>query len=170
MQRLRLISGFTLIELLVVLVIISLIAATAVLSSTGMWRQASIEASLARLESLDQHMRAFARSRGRRCELEFDTYKQQVQKVYQSEDRSQQAATRWGRRLKLTRVHLPGVSATRRKVTVPFNMSGASPTYALEFDTSSDKRCWIMFAGVSGQLTRFDSERELDEAFDLIRP
>jgi type II secretion system protein H len=168
--RLRLSSGFTLIELLVVLVIISLIAAAAVLSSTGMWRQASIEASIVRLESLDQHMRSFARSRGTGCELEFDTYEQHVRKVYHSEAQAQHAATRLGRGLNLKQVHLPGVSATRRKVTVPFGMSGVSPTYALEFDTSGGKRCWIMFAGVSGQLPRFDTERELDEAFELIRP
>lgn len=164
---LRSILGFTLIELLVVLVIVSLLAVAVVLSSTSLWRQASIESTLVRLESLDQHMRSFARSRNTPCKLEFDTFSQQARKVY--DQRHDQTATQLGRGLKLQRVRLPGVASTRRKVIVPFDGGGISPTYALEFQAGPQK-FWLLFAGVSGQSTRFDSEKELNAAFQLISP
>jgi prepilin-type N-terminal cleavage/methylation domain-containing protein len=162
--------AFTLIELLVVLVIISLTAATVVLSSTGIWRQASIESSITRLEALDQHMRAFARARGQSCALEFDTSGQHVRKLYEPAKRPDQPATGLGRGLKLERVHLAGVSSSRRKVTVPFNAAGMSPSYALEFKTTSDQRFWLLFAGVGGQSIRIPSEKDLHAALQLISP
>lgn len=169
MPRLRPLLAFTLIELLVVLVIVSLIAATVVLSSTGLWRQASLESSIARLESLDQHMRSFARSRGKTCGLEFDTFGQQVRKIYETGPRRGQSAANIGRGLHLQRVHLAGVSSTRRKVSVPFTAGGVSPTYALEFKTGN-QAIWLLFAGIGGQPTRLDSAKELHAALELISP
>jgi prepilin-type N-terminal cleavage/methylation domain-containing protein len=163
-------SAFTLLELLVVLVIVSLVATSVVLSSTGMWRQASMEATISRLESLDQHMRSYARSRGKSCELEFDTFEDQVRKVYQPEQRLDQPAIFLGRGFQLERVRMPGSSSARRKLNVRFHANGTSLTYALGFKSADNETQWLLFAGVSGQLTRLNSERDLDAAFNLISP
>ena len=162
--------AFTLIELMVVLVIISLMAATVVISSTGIWRQASIESGIARLESLDQHMRSYARARGKPCQLQFDVYKQQVSKLYDPDKRPDQPAASLGRGLKLEEIFVGSVSASRRKVSIGFDRAGMSPTYALEFKTTNNQQFWLLFAGVGGQLTRFSSEKELDAALQLITP
>lgn len=161
--------AFTLIELLVVLVIVSLVAGSVVLSSTGIWRQASTEATLNRLESLDQHMRSFARSRGKPCELVFDTYSKEVSKVYDIKERSNHGSTRLGRGFHLERVVMANRSSPRRKVAVHFDGDGSSPTYALEFEVAG-KKAWLLFAGVSGQSMRLESEKDLDAAFSVTGP
>jgi prepilin-type N-terminal cleavage/methylation domain-containing protein len=162
--------AFTLIELLVVLVIISLVAASVVLSSTGMWRQASMEATITRLESLDQHMRSYARSRGKSCELEFDTFEDHVRKVYKLNQRTDQPAIFLGRGFQLERIRMPGSSSIRRKQNVRFHANGTSLTYALGFRSVDNETQWLLFAGISGQLTRLNSERDLNAAFSLISP
>jgi prepilin-type N-terminal cleavage/methylation domain-containing protein len=160
--------AFTLIELLVVLVIVSLVAASVVISSSGMWRQASTEATISRLESLDQHMRSHARSRGKPCELQFDTFEDQVRKVYELSEDSEQAVISLGRGFELEQVRLPGVSSTKRKLNIRFHANGMTASYALGFKTSGNQTQWLLFAGASGQLTRLNSERDLNAAFKLI--
>lgn len=161
-------GGFTLIELLVVVLILSLVSATVVLRSSGIQRQAVSAAAVTRLELLDQHMRHFARSRGRPCTLELDPEQGRFRKVYDLDANKGPGWESLG--LDLAEVRTGEEKASHKRANVTFDPSGMSSTYGLRLEGAGSQGGWLVFAGVSGQMIRLDSEQDSNAAFALLAP
>lgn len=154
--------------MLVVVLILALISATVVFRSSGVQRQAVAAAAISRLELLDQHMRHFARSRGRPCALELDPERGRFRKVY---DLAADEGSGWeSLGLDLAEVRLGDEKASHKRVNVTFDAGGMSATYGFRLEGTGPQDVWLIFAGVSGEMIRLDSERDFNAAFALFAP
>ena len=148
------------------LVVVALISAIVAVRWTGVHQRARIEAAVKRLEALDQHLRAFSRSRGQASELEIDVAGGRVRKLYGAE-----SASAWesiGATIAETRI--AAEKPTRGNTAIPFDRGGASPTYGIRLTGSGSRDEWLVFAGGTGQLSRLETEGQWDATFELLQP
>jgi hypothetical protein len=158
------------VELISVVVVMALVSAVVILRWSGVHHAAIAESTLNRLETVDQHLRHFARSRGRTCVLEFDAERRRFRKQYNLVDGAGPAWESLGRVIRIEEMRIGGEKPRRAAVVIPFDAIGASPTYGLHIVGPGKREEWLVFAGVSGEMTQFESERQWNAAFELLTP
>ena len=163
-------GAFTLLELLLVLIVLSMVAVTVAVAWSGLHRRAVMADAIQRIEFFDQHMRQYARMHRSPCALKFDTKEGRVRKIY---DLQGDKGTHWhtlGRGITLKQIEVSGGGRMRSTVEIPFNRHGLSATYGIALETRGEAQRWLVVAGLSGQVTHFETEDEFDAALQLIEP
>jgi hypothetical protein len=158
------------VELISVVVVMALVSAVVILRWSGVHHAAVAESTLSRLETVDQHLRHFARSRGRTCVLEIDAERGRFRKQYDLAGGAGPAWESLGRVVRIEKTRIGGEKPRRAAAVIPFNAVGASPTYGLHIVGPGKREAWLVFAGVSGEMTQFESERQWNAAFELLTP
>lgn len=163
-------SAFTLVEMLVVVVILAFLAAVVATRWSGVHHVAVAESTRGKLQFADQHLRQFARSRHRPCLLLFDLEKSQIgkQRSIEESDGPQWESLGTGVRIDAMRVGIEKPSGRRAEISVDVN--GQTPTYGLHLIGPGKHETWLLFAGVSGQMTELKDQRAWNAAFELLTP
>ncbi len=164
---LRVRSGVTLAELLVVLVIIGLVTGVAVVQMSGVTRQAKLEQTVGILVHVDSHLREHAIRFGVCGALRFDLSRGILRSLPGSEGAGRTQSL--GNGVVIRRV----MSATRDiafgAMTVDYSCIGTTETYAVELESDGGDAVWVLFAGLSGQVTRFKDVRDVEEVLQAAR-
>jgi prepilin-type N-terminal cleavage/methylation domain-containing protein len=161
-------AGFTLVEMLVVVVVLALLAAVVATRWSGVHHGAVAESMRSKLQFVDQHLRQFARSRHRTCLLTFDLEKSQVgkERSLDGHDAPQWESLGTGVRIDAMRVGVD--KPTGRQVEISVDVNGQTPTYGLHLIGPGKRETWLLFAGVSGQMTELKDQRAWNAAFELL--
>lgn len=163
-RKLRL-SAFTLIELLVVLTVLASVAAITVPRLGGLRRRMARETAVSQLVQLDQRARHLARMNHGSVTLCIDVDSSRLWCELEGEQ--------WGPRTTLpiaadlTSFLSMREKRTSGKATVRFNPSAAE-SYAIKLTATEGGRAWILFAGISGQVSEFESSRDLQDIFERL--
>jgi type II secretory pathway pseudopilin PulG len=155
-------------ELLVVLVIVAFIAASVVVSWSGIHYNAVQESAVSRIEALDQHMRTYARTHRTECALSFEIDTGRVRKLYHSRENQNPARETLGRGMRIEDLQATFERQQSRRIDVTFRQDGTSPTYGIRLAGPGEREKWLVFAGMSGQVTRLNSEREFHAALKSV--
>jgi type II secretion system protein H len=160
--------GFTLIELLAVLVIVGLVTAMAGLRLSGTAQAARFEWAIERFTATDSLMRTHAAASGRSAQLRFQLGTGRLDRQFESRS-ANTSSVELGQNVEVARF----LSATRDvetgDVAIDYSPSGSSQTYAVELKGPGDRAAWMLFAGVTGQMTRLEEERDAGRLLQAIR-
>ncbi len=156
--------------MLVVVVVLALIAAVVVTRWSSIHHGAVSASALGRLEFVDQHLRQFARSRGRACALAFDLDGHRLRKHYLGDEEQDPAWETLGTGVELRSIRVGNEKPAGRMAEVRFDVGGISPTYGMHLAGPGAREAWLVFAGVSGQMTELTSEAAWNDAFELLEP
>ena len=163
-------AGFSLLELLVVLVLVAFVAAVVVVSWSGVHHGAVAEAAVGRLKFLDQHLRAYARTHRTECRLSFELDTARVRKLYHAKDNKNPSWESLGRGVRVEDLQSTSDETRGRRVDIPLRRDGTSPTYGVHLVGPGERELWLVFAGVSGQVTALETEREFHAALKTVSP
>jgi prepilin-type N-terminal cleavage/methylation domain-containing protein len=163
-------AGFTLVELLVVIVILALLAAVVATRWSGVHHQAVAESMRNQLQFVDQHLRQFARSRNRPCVLAFDVEKSRVGKQLSLDEDDQLQWESLGTGVRVESIRVGVDKPTSRRIEIPVDAIGQTPTYGLYLVGPGKRETWLLFAGVSGQMSELKDQRTWNAAFELLQP
>lgn len=180
-------EAFTLIEVMVVVVLMGLIAVATVWSLAGHSRDASREEVIGRIAHADRLVRMGARRLGEPCVLRIDLDRQEMSRVVsdQGHERRASPTMKVSGAHRIDRVVTPkiAVSVAAQQsgaetasaavasgvVDIPIATGGWSASYALQLTAKDgDEKDWMLFAGLTGQMTRIKSEDEMDKVFAYL--
>lgn len=151
-----------------VLVIVALLAVVVVVSWSGVHHKAIAESAVGRLKFLDQHMRSFARTHHTECRLSFEIGTGRIRKLYHEGDNENPAWESLGRGIRIAELQTTSEQQRGRRVDIPLRRDGTSPTYGVHLMGPGDREYWLVFAGVTGQVTRLKTEREYHAALETV--
>jgi prepilin-type N-terminal cleavage/methylation domain-containing protein len=174
--------GFTFIEVMVVVLLLGILAGAAAWYMTEQVQRSSRESAVGQLAYADRMARLRARRLGQEYVLRFDLDQQTVRR-YEKRDG---VTVRPGHglnvpvRCRIDRVRttglagegVPGESAQPGQhasgtVDIVYSRDGRSATYALRL-VARDKAVWVVFSGLTGQVTLRDHEDQIDNLFTLL--
>jgi prepilin-type N-terminal cleavage/methylation domain-containing protein len=186
-------SAFTLIEVMLVIVLLGLLAGATVFSLTETARRSSRADAIDQIRHADRMARAAARRIGEKYMLRFDLDEQRLWRVVQHRGDAEQASHRTDlpTRYRVDRMVVPStpdssgllsaeVSAETHEsgsVDIPYSTAGRSVSYAVRLeprhasqqeDESEKKKtgsCWLVFAGLTGQMTVYHEKEAIDNLF-----
>ena len=175
--------AFTLIEVMAVVLIVGLLAGSVALTLGGQASYRSTEDLVDALQSTDRKARHAAMRLGEDCVLKYDLSRQRVWREIDGRDgvreRSTTLAIPTG--YKIDRVVVPGEIGTdggsnnrigrridRGVVEIALSGGGRSVTYAVRLTRGDEEKRWLIYAGLTGQVTETDDEREIDNLFALL--
>ncbi len=173
MQR----RAFTLVEVMVVVLLMGLLAGAVALSLGGDVADSVRGNVVGRIAETDHLARLAARRMGGRTELQIDLDEQLLRYVSRvgEADEHGSHAVRLADAHVVDRVLMGGSSTSAireiEKGTVHIAMSenGHSASYALRVSTRSDgHRTWLVFAGLTGQVTVLEDEEDAYELFETL--
>jgi len=158
-------NGVTLIELMAVVVIAGLISVTAVMQFSGVVRRAKLQWAVDRLSALEASVRNHSGQHDRSETLSFDVGSGRIERL----DEEQTHVVELGQGVAVRRFLSATRSTTAGSSAVEYPPSGHSETYAVRLATASGESAWLLFAGLSGQMTRLENEQHADDILQLIR-
>lgn len=144
------------------MVVVALVSAVVAMTWSGVHHAAVHNAAIERLRSLDQHMRTHARTHRYVCALSFELGSSKVQKLYHNQAVKNPPPDFIGRSVRLSGIESVIVDATGKQVDVSYGSDGSSPTFAVELSGPGDITTWLLFAGISGQMTQWEKASDLD--------
>jgi len=174
--------AFTLIEVMAVVVILALLAGTVVWSLTGDVRRVGVAEAADTIAHVDRTARIAAQRFEGGCRLRIDLDQQRARRLHTDAGGEVAAA----HSVSLPRGHrieqlvlapdvgdaATGGAAARRVISgaidIAYSPQGASPTYALRLGSPSGRQQWLVFAGLTGQMTVIDDERDVDNLFAML--
>jgi len=156
--------------MLVVVAILALLAAMVATRWSGVHHNAVAESTRSQLQFVDQHLRQFARSRNHPCLLTFDLEKSRVGKQHSVDEQDRPQWETLGTGVRLDAIRLGAEKPTSRHVEIPVDVNGQTPTYGLHVVGPGKRETWLLFAGVSGQMTELNDQRSWNAAFELLQP
>jgi len=174
--------AFTLIEVLAVIALLGLLAGATAWSLAGTAQRASVDEMVGRIAHADRMARFAAQRLGQPTVLVIDLDKQRLVRRVTLPDGTIESAPALGipAELRLDRLVMPGEPGsaevnTRRpgrhfdrgEVTINFSAQGRSVSYGLRLADDEGSR-WLVFAGLTGQMTEINDEDEMDNLFALL--
>lgn len=157
----------TLAELLVVLVIMGLVAGIAVVRTSGATRRAKLEQAAGTLIHIDSNLREYAIRHQKRGTLRFDLTRGTIRSS--PGDESAGRTQTLGSGVKMRRVMSTTRDVTFGAITVDYTCIGSTESYAVELESDGGDVVWLLFAGLSGQVTRLKEVRDVEETLQTVR-
>jgi prepilin-type N-terminal cleavage/methylation domain-containing protein len=158
MQRRR---GFTLIEMMAVIVVIGLLSTGAVISFSRPLAASRARNSIDQVKSLDSSARQFARTFGKPVEIVFDLSNQTIARRERDQIVFQ---TTLSRGVRIEEVRFATRSESIGEVSIESSSAGLSRSYAVHL-VGPQLDQWLIFAGLSGQVTVINDVSQLDTIF-----
>ena len=163
-------NGFTLIELMVVVVIIGLITTSVVLRTGGITHQARVKWSIDRIQSTDQLLREFSYRNNQLANLEFELG-QGALKYYFNNDEKTGTTYQLSRGIKilgyLNRDKFLDQDS-HETLNVSYSLQGTTTTYALQIGQTSQDSIWLLFSGLTGQVTQWEDRNAVESILKTI--
>ncbi|MEM8670555.1 MAG: prepilin-type N-terminal cleavage/methylation domain-containing protein [Planctomycetota bacterium] len=159
--------AFTLLELLVVLTLVALIAAIAAPRLAGTFSQSRMETAIAQVVTFDRQVRSIALKQNRDTTLNFDLASDRLTASWERAEMEVSAKLP-------TSVHIESVVSrrdrqrSRGRAEIRAYGDGTTDGYAVQL-VIGQRRQWLFFAGLTGQVTRLESTRETEAILDAIR-
>jgi prepilin-type N-terminal cleavage/methylation domain-containing protein len=172
-------GAFTLIEVMAVVALLALAAGAVTWSFADEVRRSSKTTALNQIMRADCMARLAGQRLGRPCVLRFDLARQRVFRVVKGEEYAEDShAVRLSSGCRVDRVTVADESAGDATATrvasadsgvvdVAYSTSGRSVTYAVRL-TRKDWSGWLVFAGLTGQVTLIEHEDEIQNLFSLL--
>jgi prepilin-type N-terminal cleavage/methylation domain-containing protein len=151
--------AFTLIELMIAIAILAMLTTAAVLSFARPLREAQHRDAIELIRLIDTQARTDARHFDRRVKLVFDLDRGIVER----RDAGDAVISRTMLPVRIDETRIAG-ERNFRDATIAISPLGLSQTYAVRI-VSHEHRQWLVFAGLSGQMTVLNDERELSNIF-----
>ncbi len=161
--------AFTLIELIVVLVLVAMIAAMVTVRWSGFQNGPALEAAVNNVEFIDAHMRRYASAHGRTCGLEIDLKNHRLAKQYHDDDHDNPRSEKIGSNVRVKQVDCQTERSRGATFQLTYYPDGTTPTYGLQLAGPGKKEAYLLFAGMSGQMTRFSTLSEYENAMSLLK-
>lgn len=159
-------AAFTLIEMLAVMVLIGLVASAAILRFSGVTGPARTEWAVGRLTNIESALRTHAADHSEVASLEVELGSDRLTRSV-GEERGTESKSHLGQNIRIVRFLSGSREVSSGRVVIDYSALGQSETFALELDQrGSGRSVWLVFAGLTGQVTRFQEERD---ARQLIR-
>jgi len=185
-------GGFTLIEVMIVVALLGLLAGATAFSMADSVGRASRAEVIGKLRHTDSMARAAASRLGEPCVLEFDLAEQSLRRISSDGKGSERLA---GHVLhvqelyRIDRVVMPLSAAPNQerlgggsvfanvdhgKARVFVSASGRSVSYAVRLMTKNEatdgsrEEAWVLFSGLTGQMTRMKNEEEVEQLFTAL--
>ncbi|MEI7835332.1 MAG: prepilin-type N-terminal cleavage/methylation domain-containing protein [Planctomycetota bacterium] len=177
--------AFTLLEVMAVVTLLALLAGATAWSLADDARRSSRAKVVADVAHVDRMARLAAQRCGEPCRLQFDLIHQQVCRFIGSGERVESAhSMTLPRNCRIDKVATPasGPSGERGDtIAIAFSSGGRGDSYAVRVvfeNGAADKGAgeglprsvWIVFAGLTGQMTVVTNDDELDKLFAAERP
>jgi len=166
-QRGRNHRGFTLVELLVVIALIGLLAGLTMTRMGSVTHRARLQAEVERLAALDGALRSHAARHAAACRLKLDLDAGEIERVSGGEDRIARTLALSGA-VRLSRF----LSATRDTghgtIHVDYSPQGTSESFALQLQVGDGESRWLLFAGVTGQITEWEEQRDVERILHTL--
>lgn len=161
--------AFSLIELLAVLALVAILSATVVVRLSGPIQHAKFGHALEELAHADRTIRQHCRRFNHTADLYVEGDKGLLKCGLSDRSKAGQES-RWllGSAVRVDRVVTVASKNNSASVPIHFAVDGTSETYAVHLTTSNGLQEWIIFAGVTGQWTRINEERQIDELFQAV--
>lgn len=163
--------GFTIIELLFVMAIVGMLAATAVLRFGGLPQKAGLEWMIGRLENLDGSLRQHAALHHRRTMLALDLGTGQIKRIYGS-GKSDSLSFNLGPQTVISRFVSANKDTSTGQVQIDYSANGQTQTFAINIKSRTNKlaSAWLLFAGTTGQMTRWENEQDVLQVLQKTGP
>lgn len=154
--------AFTLIEAIVVVTLMAVLAVAVTVSLRSAGQAARIEDVADAYTAFDRTTREAARRFGRTPEIRFELNRGTVRRVVDDERDPVTLALRGGFRVTRVVVGGGGRDARSGEIAVPVSARGQTPSYAVLLAGPGGER-WVMFAGLTGQPSVINNEREIHD-------
>ncbi len=143
--------------------LMGLMMAVALVSLQGPYREARSKHAIERLAHYESQARRYALRTGKSFILEIDTEKSQLamRSLRGSEAQLSPLYTESG--LRIERALFATASGPQSLSKIPVSPRGRTPSYALKIHLVDGGDTWLLFAGVSGQMTRIENESDVRE-------
>lgn len=160
--------GLTLVELVVVLTIVALLVASATVGMSGVAQNARRQSAIESIVEADRSLRSLATARQRAAALLIDLDRRQVFKRFETED-GEAIVQKVVSEDRLAAV----ATATSRRAAgieeITYDFAGRSPTFAIELRRGDEAGSWLLFAGLTGQMTRVKERQDVEAIFRALR-
>lgn len=168
-RRWRRTSAFTLIELLAVLVIVGLITAVASIRLSGTAQAARLEWAIQRLAAEDTLMRTHAAASGRAAHLRVQLGTGRLIRDF-GDRREKASPVDLGQNLQVSRFLSAARDIETGDASIDYSPSGTCQTFAVELKGPGNRSILMLFAGITGQVTRIEDGRDVSRILQAMRP
>jgi len=156
--------GFTLLELTVVLLVLALIAGTAMLNLSGPVRQARLHDTLDELAAFDELVRSYSIAHHKPSVLEIDLENNTLARN-STENASLSVLRSLPERFKMNAVYTTAKKIEDSNVSIMYSALGFSRSYAVRLEDSANQRVWIYFSGLTGETQTYEKEEDVQAIF-----
>lgn len=161
-------GGFTLTELMVVLLVMGIVAGAVTLSLAGPKRRAELDDVVGEVVQFDLLARQYAARHGRAVQLVFDMDAGRVLRTEKGAVRERRPAVYVPPEgYRLGELRLAGKRLAGGRAALWCSVRGYTATYAVRVDGPSGRR-WVLFAGLTGEASVFEDEKELEQTLSLL--
>lgn len=161
-------NGFTLIELLAVIILMGLIASAVMVKYTGLTQNAQLEMSVGKLELFEQQLRMFSVQHQQAGLLEVNLDENRLERFFDAA-KSEGEPLGLGKGTQITRVLSRTRDLSVNRARFEYSPQGTSETFAIQVQLSSGQSLWLLFAGLTGKVTRFEESRGVEVLFRALR-
>lgn len=176
--------AFTLVEVMAVVTLLGLLAAATAWSLAGDARRGTRADVIGQIVHADRLARLAAQRSGLPCRLRIDMDAQCLWRVEEGNQAGEEAShgIKWSTDFRVARVILAPMAASAGQVAgdtiarvddgavdIGYSTGGRSVTYAVQLvAVDSGETSWLLFSGLTGQMTLIDHEDELDKLLAIL--
>jgi len=162
-------SAFTLIESLVVIVLLGIISTAAALTFRSSLQSAATTDAIEQIKYLDSSARQRAQRFNQPVDLIFDITNSTLSRREGSKRNDESFAASLPRGFSIDQINIAGQSIFNGEATLTCSPAGLTPSYALHLIGPNFDQ-WLLFAGLSGQLTLIKDEESVQDILASTRP
>jgi prepilin-type N-terminal cleavage/methylation domain-containing protein len=162
-------KGFTFIELLAVLALAAILAGTVAVSLKAPYQSARLENSIERIILMDRQLRDHARRFARTAEMQINISAGTLVGVEPDKHEMIIPTFSLSSGDQIDEVILSKQRIDSGSAVIDYSVRGQTPTYVIRFSIGSDKRQWLVFLGMTGQIIRTDDEKEIDSILRIMQ-
>jgi len=151
-------KAFTLIEMMIAIAIFALLATAAVLSFAGPLRSAQMRDAVEVIRAADAGARSAAQKFDRPVRLRIG-FEDQLIERFEGDDPTPTFRAAIPKTARIDGFRNFSGARNLTDASISYSPLGLSHTYALRLSMSDESR-WLVFAGLSGQMTQFEQQDE----------
>lgn len=148
--------GFTLLEMLAVVAILAILSTT-LLTRLGGRGRAKLRSAEGLVTRTDAWTRQLTEQSGEGAKLRIDVTSGVLRIEPNGAEEGDVTPRRLPEGVTLERAVSPRQDRTRGELVIPFRRGGQSDPYAIKLKTTAQEACWLVFAGGTGQATRYEA-------------
>ncbi len=160
--------AFTLIESLVAIVLLGIISTAAALTFRSSLQSASASDAIAQIKYLDSSARQRAQRFNQPVEIIFDLTNSTLSRREGSKRNDQSFTASLPSSFSIDQINIAGQSTFNGEISLTCSPAGLTPSYAIHFIGPNFDQ-WLLFAGLSGQLTLIKDEATVQDILAATR-